>query len=394
MNSKAINILFIGTEQSIVEQIRTDDRFFINHHSNPLSAWNEISTTAKKNYDVIISQANTPGLNSVDFFKYLKEQRPSEHFLFIIISFQKNNSLKSKAFTLGVDDFYEAPLDLNKLYTRISFLIKAKTRKEKISLALKNQKSVNNFKIPFLKRTLDILVSLLGIIILSPIFILTLIAIRIESKGNAIYKSKRVGTGYKIFDFYKFRSMRVGADAELKSLASKNQYATKSTQKETDIECPECNRLGRPCSPVLYVDNKQVCERQHLNNQKQKAEAAFFKFEDDPRITKVGNFIRKTSIDELPQLFNVLKGDMSLVGNRPLPLYEAELITSDEWAMRFNAPAGITGLWQVKERGKGGEMSAEERKALDNEYAKHNNILYDIKILFLTVFSFLQRENV
>jgi len=390
---KVIKILFVGTEQSLVDQIKSDERFVIKQHFNPLSAWNDISLSGQDSYDVIISQAYTPGLNGIDFFKYLKEQRPCERISFILITFQKNEDLKSKAIALGIDDFYEVPLDLNKLYTRAAFLITAKARKGS-ELSQRNQRSINNFKIPFIKRVFDIIVSFCGILILSPIFILTMIAIRAESKGNVFYKSKRVGTGYKIFDFYKFRSMRIGADAELMTLASKNQYASKSAQKEIDSKCPECERLGRPCSSVLYVDSQQICERQYLNIQKQKTEAAFFKFEEDPRITKVGNFIRKTSIDELPQLFNVLKGDMSLVGNRPLPLYEAELITSDEWSMRFSAPAGITGLWQVKERGKGGEMSAEERKALDNEYAKHNNILYDIKILFLTVFSFLQKENV
>src|SRR5690606_17571718 len=96
-------------------------------------------------------------------------------------------------------------------------------------------------------------------------------------------------------------------------------------------------------------------------------QSAFVKICNDPRITRFGTFIRNTSIDELPQLFNVLKGDMSLVGNRPLPLYEAQQLTSDEWASRFLGPAGITGLWQVSKRGRG-EMSDRERRELDNVY--------------------------
>ncbi|MFX4489871.1 sugar transferase, partial [Acinetobacter baumannii] len=93
-----------------------------------------------------------------------------------------------------------------------------------------------------------------------------------------------------------------------------------------------------------------------------------------PRITKVGKFIRNTSIDELPQLWNVIIGDMSIVGNRPLPLYEAEKLTTDKYAMRFMAPAGITGLWQVEKRGKG-EMSEEERLMLDNKYAENHSFI-------------------
>ena len=108
----------------------------------------------------------------------------------------------------------------------------------------------------------------------------------------------------------------------------------------------------------------------------------------------MGRIIRKYSIDELPQLFNILKGDMSVVGNRPLPLYEAELLTSDEYIQRFMAPAGLTGLWQVEKRGEAGKLSAEERKMLDIRYAKEFTFLMDVKIIFKTFTAFIQKENV
>eukprot|EP01136_Pigoraptor_vietnamica_P014326 Opistho-1_new@56395 len=122
-------------------------------------------------------------------------------------------------------------------------------------------------------------------------------------------------------------------------------------------------------------------------------DAAFIKIKDDPRITKVGKFIRNTSMDELPQLWNVFIGDMSIVGNRPLPLYEAEKITSDKYALRFMAPAGITGLWQVEKRGRG-EMSEEERLNLDNNYAKTHSFLNDIRLILRTIPALFQSENV
>jgi len=96
----------------------------------------------------------------------------------------------------------------------------------------------------------------------------------------------------------------------------------------------------------------EICEHWYFEQKKKQDVSTFVKIKNDPRVTKIGNFIRNTSIDELPQLINVLKGDMSIVGNRPLPLYEAEQLTSDDWSARFMGPAGITGLWQVELRGK------------------------------------------
>ena len=119
----------------------------------------------------------------------------------------------------------------------------------------------------------------------------------------------------------------------------------------------------------------------------------FFKIANDPRITKVGAFLRNTSMDELPQLLNVLKGDMSLVGNRPLPLYEAATLTTNEWAERFMAPAGITGLWQVKKRGQK-EMSTQERVELDINYARNHTLARDFWIIAKTPSALIQKENV
>ena len=103
--------------------------------------------------------------------------------------------------------------------------------------------------------------------------------------------------------------------------------------------------------------------------------------------------LRKYKLDELPQLFNVLLGDMSLVGNRPLPLYEAATLTTDEWAARFLAPAGITGLWQIKKRGHK-EMSVKERIELDIQYSKECSFLYDLWIMANTPFVLVQKSNV
>ncbi|NQY11188.1 MAG: sugar transferase [Flavobacteriales bacterium] len=246
---------------------------------------------------------------------------------------------------------------------------------------------------PVLKRAFDIVVASIALVLISPIMLMAMIAMKLESKGPWIYASKRVGSCYQVFDFYKFRSMFADAEARFSEVENLNQYMIKNTPVELSEICPSCNYLKKPCSPKVYIDGKRMCERQHLLLKKAKQSGTFFKIQDDPRITRVGRVLRNTSIDELPQLINVLKGDMSIVGNRPLPLYEAEQLTSDAWAERFDAPAGITGLWQVEKRG-GGEMSGEERKKLDNKYARTNSFFNDLKLIVRTIPALFQSENV
>jgi lipopolysaccharide/colanic/teichoic acid biosynthesis glycosyltransferase len=266
------------------------------------------------------------------------------------------------------------------------------------------------FKIPVWKRLFDIFFSALGIIILSPIFILTAIAIKLESKGPVLFKSKRVGTNYTIFDFLKFRSMYTDAEQRLKELSKEhNQYAEQheeddhktmtaplgdqAEQDMLDMGMESMMMIGD--EEIMLVGDDFVMAESDFNQQKEEEiNNAFVKIENDPRITKVGKFIRKYSIDELPQLFNILKGDMSIVGNRPLPLYEAEKLTADSSIDRFMAPAGLTGLWQVEERGKGGNMSAEERKQLDITYGQTYSFALDMKIIFRTLTAFIQKDNV
>ena len=265
------------------------------------------------------------------------------------------------------------------------------------------------FKIPVWKRMFDIVFSIFAILILSPVFILTAIAIRLESKGPILFKSKRVGTNYTIFDFLKFRSMYVDAEQRLKELSKDhNQYATHEQEDHKTITAPlgdqaeqamfdmgmESEMMISDEEIMLVGDDFVVAESDFSKQKEEENNNAFVKIENDPRVTKVGAFIRKYSIDELPQLFNILKGDMSVVGNRPLPLYEAEKLTIDQSIDRFMAPAGLTGLWQVEERGKGGAMSAEERKQLDITYGQTYSFMLDMKIIFRTLFAFKQEENV
>lgn len=257
--------------------------------------------------------------------------------------------------------------------------------------------SLSSFKLPLWKRIFDICVSGFALIVLLPFLLLIALAIRLESKGPVIYKSKRVGSNYKTFDFLKFRTMYLDADKHLKQFDTLNQYATANgdVQLETNsLDDISYEDIMFSDDVLLVSDECTISENSYRDKKDSKQDNAFVKIENDPRITKLGRIMRKYSIDELPQLINILKGDMSVVGNRPLPLYEAEMLTQDDYADRFFGPSGLTGLWQVEKRGDAGKLSAEERKQLDGKYAKEFSFALDLKIIMKTFTAFIQKENV
>lgn len=248
-------------------------------------------------------------------------------------------------------------------------------------------------RLPLSKRAFDILVAGGLLLILSPLLLLVALLIKLESRGPVFYYSYRVGMNYKIFKFYKFRSMRTDADQLIDQLKHLNAYQKTETQGNKKLPLDR-NRILSAQTSEYRVDNSGIMEESCYELEKTgKTKQAFVKFENDPRITKVGRIIRNLSIDELPQLVNILIGDMSLVGNRPLPLYEAEQLTRDEAVGRFLGPAGLTGLWQVTERGKKG-VDSDSRCRLDIEYAQNYNFWLDMKILLKTPLAAIQHENV
>ena len=291
----------------------------------------------------IISDFALKDGNVFSFHYGLKISRKLRSIPLIVLAKNRSREDKIKALKVGIDDFYVNQLDANQIHERIQFL--SKFKKLTANLEVEPQINLNQFlptfKMPIPKRVFDICLSFMALVLLSPLFLLIAILIKLESRGPVFYVSLRAGSGYKIFNFYKFRTMKLNADKELVNLLHLNQY----------------------------------------NN---KAGTSFFKFNKDPRTTRFGRLLRSTSLDELPQLINVLIGDMSLVGNRPLPLYEAEKLTKDQFAKRFLAPAGITGLWQISRRNLE-ELSEEERMNLDITYADRSSFFYDLKILFKTI---------
>lgn len=197
----------------------------------------------------------------------------------------------------------------------------------------------------FFKRTIDISCSLFGLLVLSPVLIIVSILIKLESDGPIIFSQDRIGYKGKEFKMYKFRSMVVNAEELKKKLAEQNEMS-----------------------------------------------GPMFKMKNDPRVTKVGKFIRKTSIDELPQLINILKGEMSLVGPRgPRPSLPKEVKEFEPWMMeRLEVKPGLTCYWQVSGRN---DIDFEDWMKLDIKYVRERSFWVDIKLIFKTFFVLFGDEH-
>ena len=209
-----------------------------------------------------------------------------------------------------------------------------------MSEVIENERS--NILYEVIKRIIDIVASFTGLILLSPLILIVSMLIKLESKGEVIFKQKRVGLNGKEFYMYKFRSMVINAEELKEQLESQNEMS-----------------------------------------------GPMFKIKDDPRITKVGKFIRKTSIDELPQLINVIKGDMSLVGPRPSLPKEVEKF--EQWMMeRLEVKPGLTCIWQISGRN---NIDFEDWMKLDIQYVRERSFKLDMKLILKTVLVLLGDKN-
>jgi len=398
-----VKILYIGADMETVTALEKHDYLEVHQEVNGLKAFEWMTNREYRAFDspktlrcyqdieAIVCETNLPGLNGLALFQEMEKKKLNSGLYFILLAANHNDQIKKGALMAGIHGYLLKPVNDKLIYDRIHYLKNYQPVRPQYSRSSEDE-FMRPYRTPFTKRVFDILVASFVLVLLSPVLILTAIAIRLESKGRAIYVSQRVGANYRTFNFYKFRSMYLNADKKLKELAHLNQYAAQDDVMEL-LKCPLCAKLkeGELCSPAYYCDGERICERLALK--RQNSQKAFVKIHDDPRITKAGKFIRNTSIDELPQLFNVLKGDMSIVGNRPLPIYEAHSLTKSRWSRRFNAASGVTGLWQVEFRVRGGFMSEEERFVLDNMYAHKNSFLDDVVLLIRTIPALFQKTN-
>jgi lipopolysaccharide/colanic/teichoic acid biosynthesis glycosyltransferase len=356
IENKKLDFFYIGKRSGVIDTlIKTFESGYAAENAEQARIMlKRLTAYSTKAPDVIIAEGSL-GHNALFlFYQYISTAKHLSNVPFFV---EGSDLAPAELAKFGTEPFADdvislKTLDNDKLVSKIKFWTKIKQRIIAVQKPVSEKASqVSNSPADLSKRGFDIVISALLMILLSPVFLLIIAALKIQSKGPVFYISKRAGRGYNIFNFYKFRTMEVEA-------------------------------------------NSRIADFTHLNiyNPLKSEGPLFIKIDNDPRITRLGAFLRKRSLDELPQLWNVFKGDMSLVGNRPLPLYEAATLTTDEWAKRFMAPAGMTGLWQIRKKTKY-KMTAEERINLDINYADKSNFLFDLWIMANTPYAVIQRTN-
>lgn len=337
-NQKKLRILHLGADPEFNSPVRFEDYIAeINSFDNAFSIiqW----TVSNGLPDAIVCENELPAGNGLDFFNFWINQFDPQHNIpFILLGEDEYQLLEASGWQKTADGFLTK---LNKPEILISkVLVLKKNIQDMKSSGKSDGFPVFKYRISFTKRLLDLFFGLIGLLVTLPFMVLIMLAIRFESRGKAFYATKRVGTGYQVFNFYKFRSTYLHPDSKVKELSQHNP---------------------------------------------------------NPKITKVGQFIRKFSLDELPQVINLLRGDISLVGNRPLALFDAEMLTTNDWLKRLNTPAGITGLWKIEPRRNWKKLSLDERKALDNSYHEIASGSFsfraDLRIILRTIPVILRRRN-
>jgi len=225
----------------------------------------------------------------------------------------------------------------------VNFLVSPRLRDPAVE-----PRSAQSIRARPLKRVADTLIAIVLLVLLSPVLLVIAILVRSTTPGGSLFRQTRVGRGEKPFTIYKFRTMDVGCSDEVHK------------------------RYVRDLLSGQRTDGDEL-----------------FKLADDPRVTRVGAWLRRTSLDELPQLINVARGDMALIGPRPVLPFEAALFRGEQ-RLRFVVRPGLTGLWQVSGRSRIGFV---EQLAIDARYVRDQGFVLDLKILVLTVPALLARRT-
>lgn len=298
---------------------------------------------------------------------------------FVILLDKIKNSDRLFAMKEGVSEIFSKPINKNDLIVRLPYLIDNYT-----CINMVNTAAVG-YKLPLTKRIFDVLFSGLTLIIFSPIFLIIAIMVKGYSKGPIFIFSLRVGSGYSVFKLYRFRYKYAETKKNINEFGAPNNYVAESLSTITqgglvrDL-CNDCALAGSACLNPLFEDKRINCGKLYLQRKENKPGVSLIDRYKKPADITGWSLIQTIILDKMPQMWNVFIGDISMVGNRPLPLHEAEKITTDKYAQRFLAPAGFTGLWHRTKNGKN-KITENDKLALDNDYAIAHSFKNDVIII-------------
>ena len=352
------------------------DRQLINFkNANDLVAAHQKQT---HNIVAVISQSEIAGLFGIELLEFF-EKLDFPKLPFFVVCNGPNGNITKLALRAGVVDVFMLPMKVDKVQIRLNFVVNNWIELTKDRRVLTHAP----YKIPNETRVFDLLFSTFLLILLSPIILLISILIKLDSKGSVFTHSLRVGSNYHIFKMFNFRTMHLNPDNRLNVDSAENNAVSKYNSMEGGL-CQECRETGVKCKFPIYADKVILCEKKFVNGEKINSNNITEGHVSNIGLTRIGRFLRKTKLNQLPELWNVHKGEMSIVGNLPLPLSEAEKLTTDKYVLRFMAPAGITGLWQIEKRKKN-YINQPGRLVLDIRYARTQNFQNDMLLLAKTI---------
>ena len=383
------NLLYIGKSKSFLTQFgKLEDvqLIYAKDHKDAITIC--INLKARENIIILYEQGNLK--EDVENITLFRKKFYQGYVVLVTGGLKKEESaayLKS-----GINDTISPNISKEELIQKIDLINK---RQELLYISNRKKKVVKRFILPRWKRFFDITFAGIALIVLSPVFLIISLAIRLESKGPVIYKAKRVGTNYNIFDFLKFRSMYNNADKHLKELTDLNQYKSEddtATEPKGFSDDDLDGFLIGDDGVILVSDDFIIPEEVFASKRNSEQDQPFVKIEKDPRVTRGGRFLRKYSLDELPQLINILKGDMSFVGPRPEMLENVKSYTRElpEFKYRLRAKAGLTGYAQIAGKY---NTSPKDKLILDMMYIENYSFRTDIKLLFQTAIVLLKKDS-
>lgn len=335
-------VLYIGTDPAFITRLYAEHAFVVQHVDNPFRAAGFLNDKAIP--DLILCEQELKGMKGIEVFEELKPQLKSRP-VFILICNELVHSDVVEAIRFGIDDVLSRTTPVAELKKRMDTTLSGK-------LLRKQQRAeFRQIVVSRATRLLEKAGALLLLMLSSPLLAGLVAIIRTQSHGKAVFKSKRLNGNLRVVNLYMLRTTFTENEKKIGTLSYLNQYGSENAIIQPEMEaCPDCAKLGYNCSPLFTIDGREICEN-HLSSYKNNHNInGVVPVSDKRRYTPIGMFIRNTWMERLPQLLNVLNGDIALVGSKPLAIYEIENLSPEELEMKRSSKIGFVQWNPAKSR--------------------------------------------